>query len=98
MDHDVFRFGVGVQRVNVGSSEIDERAGGRAGMFRALPGVEVKADAAAIEERHIGRGHQEWQAKDIAVKGCRTVDFFDGDSNLEDSGEWRGCGHGKLLV
>ncbi len=81
-----------VQCVDVGSSEIDERAGSGAGMVRTLSGVEVKADAATIEEGHVWGGHQQRQAKGIAIKGCRAVDFFYGDRDLKDSGD--GCGYG----
>ena len=76
VDRDVFGFGVRVQCVDVGSSEIDERAGSGAGMVRTLSGVEVKADAATIEEGHVRGGHQQRQAKGIAIKAMSRGRFL----------------------
>src|SRR5580698_8880027 len=85
MDRDVFGFCVGQQRIYVGSSEVEERLASV--MFGGLSRGEIKADATAIEEGHVWGGHQDGQTERVAVKRRGTVDFFHGDSDLEDSGE-----------
>src|SRR5260221_8302371 len=76
---------------NVAGSEIDERA--CAMLFRALSAGEIQANAATIEERHVGRIEQQAEAEDIAVKRGCAVDLLRGDGNLQNSRELRAHVH-----
>ena len=75
--------------VDIGHLEIEDRAKLFPWFFRA---GEHEAEAATIEETHIGHLEQEGNAQGVTIECDGAIDVRDGDGDLADGREPEGAG------